>query len=187
MTRYPFFFQINHWITALLIASVLVMIEVRDLFDAASVRRELLTLHMELGVTVLFFISVRILQRLFFKISPPPEISIPYSKLLSHLVHVILYLLLVFAPLIGLLAKQMRGDDVLWFGTLLPVLISDDVGLPYAKTAKSIHEYLGNWLMYVALLHVGAAIIHQWFFKDNLISRMLPRFFNQGETNETNH
>jgi cytochrome b561 len=178
---------LNHWITAFLIAAVLVMIEVRDLFDATTIRRQLLTLHMELGVTVLFFIFLRICQRLFFKIVPAPEVSIPYSKLLSHLVHVILYLLLVFAPLLGLLAKQMRGDDVFWFGTLLPVLISDDVGLPYAKTAKSIHEYLGNWLMYVALLHISAAIIHQWFFKDNLISRMLPRFFNQGETNETNH
>ncbi|KRH78184.1 hypothetical protein FERRO_11640 [Ferrovum sp. JA12] len=179
LERYPLAFQLTHWITAVTIVVLLILIETRDLFASDDLRHQMLIWHMELGVLVVLLFLLRLIQRPFFRVIEAPDIPIPQSKRLSHAVHVVLYLLLLLAPLVGLLAKQMRGDDVPFFGFILPVFISDDVGLPYAKTTKNIHEYLGNWLMYVAMLHICAAFVHQWFFKDRLLLRMLPRFLTK--------
>ena len=64
--------------------------------------------------------------------------------------HGLLYVLLIGLPVIGLVA---------WFGKL--------------GAAAEAHEIGTTVLMWLALLHVAAVVVHQFWWKTNLLRRMV--------------
>jgi cytochrome b561 len=55
----------------------------------------------------------------------------------------------------------------------LPDFVSPDKAL--AETLKQVHKYLAYSLGALVLLHIAAAIKHQWIDRDGLLLRMMPR------------
>ena len=106
------------------------------------------SLHVTLGVTVLALAAWRI--ALHLREPTPPRHGLLDRG--AEAVHWLLYALLVMIPLAGLTA---------WFGS--------------SEAAGEIHEALTSALLWLAGLHVAAALIHQFWLRDGLLERVDPR------------
>jgi len=87
--------------------------------------------------------------------------------------HSALYVLFFAVPLIGWAYSSAAGFPIVVFGVLpLPDFVSPDKAL--AALIKPWHEFSALALMGLALLHAAAALKHQWWDRDGLVSRMWP-------------
>lgn len=128
-------------------------------------------LHKAFGVSLLFWMIARIINRIFTK--APPVAPMPkWQQLLSQLSHFALYALLIAMPIAGLLMSVYGGRPVDVFGLFqIPVFVTPDRGL--ARFYNDVHTDI-IWPIIIAftLLHIGAALYHQLVKKDNLMARI---------------
>jgi cytochrome b561 len=91
----------------------------------------------------------------------------------ARLNHAAFYLLLLAMPLSGWLMSSASNFPVSWFGLVqLPDFVAADPELK--DLLEDLHETLAKALVALALLHVAAALKHQFIDRDGLLLRMLP-------------
>lgn len=176
-TRYTAVALLLHWIlAAALVGTFAVGIYMADLPFSPD-RLKLYSWHKWAGITILILSLVRLLWRLTHR---PPALpaaivsAMPSWQLrVYHATHVALYALFFLVPLIGWAYSSAAGFPVVLFGVLpLPDFVPASKEL--AALIKPFHEISALGLAGLVVLHVGAAIKHQWIDKDGLISRILP-------------
>lgn len=170
-----------HWLIALLVIGNLVGGHlVEDFEDSAdqaqkAIGETIVFLHMSIGVTVLALTAVRAGWRLA---NPPPALPgymTKFERLAARVTHIGFYVLLFILPLSGwtMVSTALTPQPVPWFGLfILPPLI-----LPASLRGlfHESHELVGWAMVALILLHVGAALKHRIFDRDDLVARMLPR------------
>jgi cytochrome b561 len=162
-----------HWAMAFLVISVLVVIEVKGELPKGELRRQLMSWHKQAGVAVFLLIWARLWWRHTHR---TPAIVPPLSnfmKRLAGLAHFGLYALMILLPVLGVLFQQARGNEVVFLGWTLPWILNDTSAIHYAKPMKSVHEWLGNAMIWLVGLHVASALFHHWIRRDNTLVRML--------------
>ena len=162
-----------HWLMFLLMVAVYATIDLRELFPKGSDPREAMkALHFMLGLSVLFFVILRI----YTKVTSPTPMIVPGVSPGQHLAaklgHLALYGLMIIMPILGWLMLSAAAKPIPFFGLALPPLISENKEL--AKTLKEIHETIGVLGYYLIAIHVLAALYHHHIRKDNTLTRMLP-------------
>jgi cytochrome b561 len=97
----------------------------------------------------------------------------PLQKLAAEAVHAILYLLMLAIPATGYLYSSAAGIPVVYLGIVpLPTLIGPDAALKVVL--KTVHIVLNYTLLALVILHVLAALKHQFVDRDGLLARMIP-------------
>jgi cytochrome b561 len=87
--------------------------------------------------------------------------------------HYALYALFLIVPLVGWAYSSAAGFPIVLFGVLqLPDFVPADKAL--AELIKPWHEISAFAMMGLVVLHVAAALKHQWVDKDQLLQRILP-------------
>lgn len=109
-------------------------------------------LHVIVGVTTLVLMVLRVIVRLIQGAPVMPPAPHPMMEMAAHLVHFGLYGAMILTPIAGASA---------WF---LGIHIAGDV-----------HQVLVNITLALIIVHVIAALYHQFVLKDNLLKRMSPR------------
>jgi len=171
-TRYTTIAIVLHWVLAVaLIMSFSVGLYMADL-PVTPQRVKLFNWHKWAGVTILALSLLRLLWRLMHR--PPAEPPMPrWQQHAARWSHRALYVLFFAVPLAGWAYTSAAGFSVVWFGVLpLPDFVSPDKAL--AEVLKSLHGALAWALAALVVIHVGAALKHQFIDRDNLLSRMLP-------------
>ena len=171
--------KLLHWGMAVLILVLLCAIEFRDIFPKGPIRHAVTSSHFQLGLCVLFLFFVRVVWRIKNPVPPILPALSGMQKLASTAGHYLLYALMFLLPFLGILTRQSRGDGVDFFGYDLPVLLDEEMGLPYAKTIKAAHVYLGNIMIGLIVAHIVMAIFHHYIRRDNTLRRMLPDSFTK--------
>ncbi|WP_201595764.1 cytochrome b [Psychrobacter vallis] len=159
--------RIFHWISAVLLLVTWVMIFLYDNLDSNLY----IGLHKSFGISLLFWMIARVINRVVTK--APPPISMPkWQLLLSKLSHFGLYALLIAMPMAGLLMSVYGGRPVDIFGLFqIPVFVTPDRGL--ARFYNDLHtEIIWPTIIAFTLIHIAAALYHQFVKKDNLMARM---------------
>ena len=157
----------------LLFVVVYAAVEFRVLFDKGMPEREFMkSLHFMLGLCIFPLVFLRLVAK---RLSPLPVTvdSRGLSLLLNRASgagHVVLYVFMVFMPLMGWLMLSAAGKPIPFFGLELPALIAPDEAL--AKQIKTVHALAGTMGYGLIGLHVGAALFHQMVLKDRLLQRM---------------
>jgi len=129
-------------------------------------------LHKSIGLTLLALWLLRLAWRLGER-APPDEPMPRWQRWAAHATHVLLYLLIAAIPLSGWWFNSLHGYPLQWFKLFnLPALAAKNNDL--ARLAIAAHEYLFWLLVLVLVAHVGAAIKHHVFDRDNVLRRMLP-------------
>lgn len=155
-----------HWITA---ALVLLQIYVGFTFhgmERGPARGEWFTWHKTIGATILILALVRLAWRLTHKPPPfPPELP-AWERHAAVWNHRAFYFLLIALPLTGLAAVSGGADGAttaLAGGIPLPLIpgLSEAAG----DASGTIHEWLVKITIALLVLHVAAALKHQ--FIDN--------------------
>lgn len=129
-------------------------------------------LHKSIGVMVLGLLLLRLVWRLFNGRPAPLPTHGEWEIRLTHLVHLLLYLLLFAIITSGYLISTADGRPISvfdWFE--LPPL---QLGIEQqADIAGTIHWYLALILISLVVVHAAGAMKHHFIDKDETLKRML--------------
>lgn len=154
-----------HWLAAVLIVFMLatgslVLAELPNTTEKVGNLR----IHMILGGLAGLLVLVRIVLGRAY---PAPTVAAG-DKLgrIGHMGHVVLNLIVLLMAISGmLLALQSGALDAVLFGGVLPEDFKN-------FTPRQVHGILSRVAMELIVLHVLAALYHQFIGKDRLLSRM---------------
>jgi len=159
-----------HWLMAWLVIATYFIGLGMGALPVGPERIQMVGWHKWLGLTVAYIWVIRVYWRATHQ-PPAPPAGPAWQKLAAHIVHLLLYVLLIAIPLTGWLMSSAKGFTTNYFGLFdLPNLLDKDKAL--AHTLKNAHGLLANSLMALVALHIAAALKHQWIDKDNLLARM---------------
>ena len=164
-----------HWAMAALILFAWLLPQIMS-FLPRNAAPLVIGLHRSVGVTVLVLVLLRAAWRFF---NPPPGLPGGTTQLIrfaSHAGHAALYLLMLAIPVCGILFTWAGGHSLSIWG-LTEISAPGWVDPDLRDTFRAIHETCANALLWLIGLHVAAALIHQYVFKDGLLDRMLPTRF----------
>jgi cytochrome b561 len=135
-------------------------------------RLAMMSRHKSVGITILALALLRLAWRWFERPPTPPPMP-RWQAIAARLNHGALYLLLFALPVSGWLMSSAAARPVSWFGLVqLPDFIAPDPGLK--EVFEEVHEVLVSLLLALVILHVAAALKHQFIDRDGLLLRMLP-------------
>lgn len=128
--------------------------------------------HKEFGILVLILVIVRLAWRLSNVTPALPEHMPAYEKVGARSVHFAFYIFLFAMPITGWMMSSAAGLPVSFFGLfVLPDLVNADPAL--MGNLQDIHKWLGYGLIVTVCLHAGAALQHHFFYRDDILRRML--------------
>jgi len=130
-----------------------------------------MTFHVSIGLTILTLTVLRFAWRLTHPVAP--ESSLPaWQRLTSEVVHWMLYVMVLLTTVSGWLFASFRGWSISFFYLLpFPMLSSDN---PVAgKAIDGLHQVAEWSLLALVVVHVAAALVHVFFYRDRVMHRML--------------
>jgi cytochrome b561 len=132
-----------------------------------------MTFHISFGIVILALTALRLAWRLVHPVAP--ESSLPrWQRLSSEAVHWLLYVLVLATTLTGWLFASFRGWSISFFYLVpMPMLASDNAAA--GRTIDGLHQAMEWALLVVIGLHVVAALVHIFGYRDQVMQRMLPR------------
>ena len=172
--RYSTTAIVLHWLLGLALIGLFGLgVYMTDL-PLSPTRMKLYNWHKWAGVAILALSLVRLLWRLSHR---PPELADQdtpaWQKLAHQATHLALYALFFAVPLSGWAYSSAAGFPIVFLGQFpLPDFVPVSEAL--AETFKFGHATLAFTLAGLVLLHIAAALKHQWVDKDGLLQRMLP-------------
>jgi cytochrome b561 len=171
--RYGRAAMLLHWLAAaLIVAGAGLGLTMTDL-PLSPAKLRYYAWHKWIGITVFLVAAVRLAWR--WRVPPPPlPVSVPRVQVVAaRAVHALLYVLMLAIPVSGWLYSSATGVSVSYLNLVpLPNLVEKDKAL--AAVLLTVHQSLNAVLAAAVLLHVGAAVKHQWIDRDGVLSRMLP-------------
>jgi cytochrome b561 len=160
-----------HWIMAVLIVAVGVLGLLHDSWPRRS-QAFWINLHALIGLLVWVLIVVRLWWRLTH---PPPALPPETGVLprrLSYTAHLLLYVLVFVIPLVGIVTFVWHGR-AFDFG-LFRVNFGVRSNRAIFHRSEDVHGYLAYTLFALIVIHVLAALWHQFVWRDRLLQRMWP-------------
>lgn len=156
-----------HWITA----AMIVLLFATGLAAAAQVdpaaKVALLRVHVPLGVSVLLLTLLRLAWwAVADRARPPSPAGQPaWRKATARTVHLLLYAVVVATAASGIATVILSGA--------LPAIYGS-AALPDLTTVlpRAAHGVLPRALLALLVLHIGAAIYHQFIRRDHIMARM---------------
>jgi cytochrome b561 len=161
-----------HWIAAILIVCNLALGISMINFALSPLKIRLYGWHKWIGITVFLTAAVRILW-LFAHPAPTPVAMPAWQRSAARATHAALYVLMFAIPLSGWVYSSATGVSVIYLGLFpLPDLVGKDKVL--AGVLWAVHATLNFILFVLVIVHVGAALRHQYVERDDTLRRMLP-------------
>jgi cytochrome b561 len=171
-SRYSTVAVILHWLIAALMIYMI-------LFGEDLIRNPVGTfypsLHASIGISVLILSLVRLGWRVMNPPPPLPSTMKPWEVTISRITHGLFYILMIGLPLTGLMAftHQLPKETILSGTTLFG--IAPVPGLPdLGGIGDNLHGLSSKVAEVLIILHVIAALKHQFWDKDHLLKRMSP-------------
>ncbi len=169
--RYDRVSALFHWITAALVISAIGIVFWAENAPNDELGLKLVFLHKSLGLTIGVLVALRILWRLGHKAPPHPPMP-AWQHGLSRVVHIAFYVMLLSLPVTGYLLSANSIFPLEWFGIEIP---KASVSKATSDLAGGAHGWMGWIMIWSIVLHIAAALYHQYGAKDALISRMSLR------------
>ena len=163
-----------HWGVAALIVTQFVLASLAEAAEeSGSLMGQVMWLarHKSVGITILGLAVVRIAWRLSNPVPAHPAGMPGWQRLAASATHWALYALLFALPLTGWAMSSAANFPVSVFGLFtLPDFVAADDGLKH--TLAEVHEVLATALFALAVLHLLAALKHQFIDRDGALARM---------------
>lgn len=157
-----------HWLVVFLVVAAFVMGKSMSGLPNDANKLMPLALHMGVGILTLVVIVTRFITRM--KLPKPAHVTAgnAFFDWIGKVVHYALYLLVFLTAVSGMSLSMQAGLVPIVFGGSSAPLPADF----FDFTARMLHGFIAPALLLLVLLHVGAALYHQFLLKDNLLARM---------------
>jgi cytochrome b561 len=173
--RYTSVAVLLHWILALALIGLIGFGLYMTSLPFSPARLKLYNWHKWAGVTVLALSALRLLWRVTHR---PPALPAAIGQAMPawqhwahHGTHHLLYVLFFAVPLLGWAYSSAAGFPIVLFGMWpLPDWVAPNP--EWAEMLKPLHKLSAFALAGLVVLHIAAALKHQWVDKDGLLSRM---------------
>ena len=167
-TRYGTIAKLVHWISALLVAVLLVTGFRAGFSDVVAAKAAMLRVHLPVAGLLLLLTLARLIWWWRFDAKPSEVDGIPaWQSAIARWTHRGLYLLILAMLGSGIAMSVLSGlPDALFGAAAFPEL---DKLAPRAG-----HGIGGRLIAAAVLLHAGAAVYHHVVLKDRVLRRMLP-------------
>ena len=163
-----------HWILAALIISNFVLANMAEDL-ARELRGAYMNPHKAIGISILLFSVFRLYWRMGHRPPPLPDAISEWQAKLGKFVHATFYFLIIAVPLSGwiMASAHPQAPPISFFGLFdFSLPIGRDKGV--AGFAYETHEILTKPLAILIILHVLAALKHQFADRLPFIQRMFP-------------
>jgi cytochrome b561 len=164
--------KVFHWlIVALLLVQYLIGWFMPDIHRGMK-PGDAMTWHISVGMVILILIVLRFAWRLMHPVAPESSLP-PWQRVSSEALHWLLYLLVLITTVSGWLFASFRGWSIsFFFLTPLPMLASEN---PTALRAINHWHQKFEWTLLILIgLHVAAALMHRFVYRNGVMQRMLP-------------
>jgi len=182
-SRYGAVAMILHWLIAvlLLINIALGLYVAEVMVDSDPMHGPVLQFHKSLGLTVLALSLLRVLWRLVNPAPPLPQAMAPKTKLLAHISHFVLYVLIIVIPLTGwaMVSASRSAIATNYFGLFhwpnLPYLgaLPRPEKMSIHHAFNTSHLVLALSALVLVLIHIAGAFYHRGRV-DDVLFRMVP-------------
>jgi cytochrome b561 len=168
-----------HWLMALMIIGLCIVGWQMQGLPNGPEKLKVYALHKSMGITVLVLALLRLLWRLADGRPKYPPSMPRWQRLASSAAHGSLYLFMIAMPISGWLFNSASNFPLRWFNLFsVPALSGPDAALKANAGAAHLALF---WVFFVLfILHVGAALKHHWFDRDDTLRRMWPGYRARG-------
>ena len=162
-----------HWVMALILIGLYIlgdyMVDL-DYYDPWY--HDSLSTHKAIGIIAGLLLITRFLWN-HLQIKPAPlDPENTLQNLLAKGGHILLYVLMFIMIISGYLISTAKGQGIDVFGLFeIPALLADNADR--GELAGEIHEIAATVFIIMVGLHVLAALLHHYLFKDKTLLRML--------------
>ena len=168
-TQFAIFSRILHWLMATMLLTML-FIGVAMVTSLGNYH-VLVAIHRPLGILILIFAVIRVINRMFTTLPPFPPTMSPLERRVATVSEKLLYTLMFALPLVGWGMLSAGHYPVTMFGPVhLPPILPVNPTL-YAVLRKT-HTILAYLLFLTFLAHLGAVLFHSIVIRDGLLNRM---------------
>ena len=180
-SRYGVVAQTLHWLIA---ALIVVQWFLAESAEAAGAEKEthpaaalqqlaILARHKSVGLTIFALAIIRLIWRF---VAPPPPLPNTMSRwqvAFAKATHFGFYALLFLMPMSGLVMTAAANFPVSYFGLFtIPNVVAPNEALE--EVMKHRHHQLFTLLFVLAVIHIVAALKHQFVDRDDVLRKMLP-------------
>ena len=163
-----------HWLMAILLFGLLALGFYMHDLPLSPQKLQLFSWHKWAGVTAFLLVLIRLAWRIGHRPPPLPPGMPKLMQLVAHAGHLALYVLMLAIPLSGWLMSSAKGFQTVYFGVLpIPDLLTKNKEL--GDLLQTVHMSLNLLFVVVIAGHIGAALKHHFFDKDDILTRMLPK------------
>ncbi|WP_116964332.1 cytochrome b [Fastidiosibacter lacustris] len=171
MPKYNVLIRLLHTLVALgVILQVIVGFFFDDMFSKLN-PAFFMTIHKSIGLSLFLLIVFLIITRIFSNKIPYPKEMPVIQRMLAKLVHWGLYLCILLMSLSGFIASQLfhsKWQYFYWFD--IPNFLPKNPGL--GREIFSWHPFIAMILLVLVILHILAALSHQFIAKDKIMQKM---------------
>jgi cytochrome b561 len=129
-------------------------------------------LHKSIGIVAALPLTALIVWRATHVAPPLPGSLAEWEARAAHINHVLFYVCLVVLVASGLVESNFTKYGIKFFGYPLPPLGWDDKTI--YRLFNRLHVYLSHFFVVLIAIHVGAALKHLLFDRDQIFQRMIP-------------
>ena len=168
--KYPKSLILIHWLTFILVTIVFYIGTTLEDFEFNEQNMNRYRLHAILGVSIAFLTIIRIFVRRHNLDNLPPKITYysSFHKTFVTMVHYLIYIFLIFAPLVGFVMVYQTGALSYDLGGAFPT------GAEFDENLEILHKFAVFTLLALIVIHIAGIILYKIKTGDNLINRMLP-------------
>jgi cytochrome b561 len=157
-----------HWVTVVLVAAAFIVGRTMSDLPNDPGKITALAIHMILGTVTLIILIARFIARLYLPRPAHASTGNVFLDRAGKAVHFALYAFVFLMTFSGM-SLSLQTD-------LLPIVFGGSgAALPadfYAFAARMLHGVIAPALALLIVLHIEAALYHQFVIKDNLLARM---------------
>ena len=172
VNRYDLVAQFLHWAMALILIYLIFSSSSENVPDATMEER--IQRHAGLGLTI---IALGVIRWVWRFVRPRPievHFETPWQRTIANTTHHMFYALFLLTPAIGFFLATLVSYPVRPFGLATIFRWPEDSPM-VAGLVNSAHGFAADIILVLLILHIAAALYHQFVRRDSVILRMMPR------------